>query len=56
MTKKEIVIEAIQHREASCIPYHIDFTPPVREMLREYYGTEDIDRAVGSYILWMSWP
>jgi uroporphyrinogen decarboxylase len=33
----------------------MDFTPPVRKMLEEYYNTEDVDRAVGNYILWLSW-
>jgi len=55
MTKKETVIEAIRLRETLGIPYHIDFTPPVRKMLEEYYDTEDVDAAVGNYILWLSW-
>jgi uroporphyrinogen decarboxylase len=55
MTKKETVIEAIRLRETPSIPYHIDFTPPVRKMLEEYYSTEDVDMAVGNYILWLSW-
>ncbi len=55
MTKKETVIEAIQLRETPNVPYHMDFTPPAREMLKEYYDTEDVDRAVGNYILWLSW-
>ena len=55
MTKKEAVIEAIQLRETSSVPYHMDFTPPVRQILKERYDTEDVDRAVGSYILWLSW-
>ncbi len=55
MTKKETVIEAIRLRETPCVPYHMDFTPPVRRMLEEYYNTEDVDNAVGSYILWLSW-
>lgn len=54
-TKKETVIEATQLRETPSVPYHIDFTPPVRRMLQEYYDTEDVDRAVGNYILWLSW-
>jgi len=55
MTKKETVIQAIRHRETPCVPYHMDFTPPVREMLAEHYNAEDVDSAVGSYILWLSW-
>jgi uroporphyrinogen decarboxylase len=55
VTKKETVIEAIRLRQTPSVPYHMDFTPPVRRMLEEYYDTEDVDRAVGNYILWLSW-
>jgi len=55
MTKKETVIEAIQLKETPSVPYHMDFTPPARDMLKQYYNTQDIDRAVGNYILWLSW-
>jgi len=53
--KKKTVIDAIQLKQTSQIPYHLDFTPPVREMLKKHYGVEDVDAAVGSYILWLSW-
>jgi uroporphyrinogen decarboxylase len=55
MTKKETVIEAIQLKETPSVPYHMDFAPPARDMLKQYYNTQDIDRAVGNYILWLSW-
>jgi len=55
VTKKETVIETIQLKETPSVPYHIDFTPPVRKMLEGYYDTEDVDTAVGNYILWLSW-
>ncbi|MFC1716140.1 uroporphyrinogen decarboxylase family protein [Candidatus Poribacteria bacterium] len=55
MTKKETVINAIQLKDTPHVPYHMDFTPPVRRMLQEHYGADDVDRAVGSYILWLSW-
>jgi uroporphyrinogen decarboxylase len=55
MNKKKTVIETIQRRETSSVPYHMDFTPPARKMLQRYYNTEDIDTAVGNYILWLSW-
>jgi len=55
MTKKEIVIKAIQFQETPRIPYHLDFTPPVLKMLSEYYNTENVGRAVGNYIRWLSW-
>lgn len=55
MTKKELVIEAIKFRETPRIPYHLDFTPPVLKMLSEHYKTENVGRAVGNYIRWLSW-
>jgi len=55
MTKKEVVIKAIQFQETPSIPYHLDFTPPVLKMLSEYYNTENVGRAVGNYIRWLSW-
>ena len=55
MTKKETVIRAIQLQETQSIPYHLDFTSPVRRMLAEYYNSEEVDLAVGNYVLWLSW-
>lgn len=55
MTKKELVIKAIQFQETSSIPYHLDFTPPVLKMLSEYYKTANVGSAVGNYIRWLSW-
>jgi len=55
MTPKEIVIAAIKHTETSQIPYHLDFTPPVKAMLQQYFHVEDIDDALGNYLRWISW-
>lgn len=55
MTRKELVKEAIWLRETPSIPYHLDFTPPVRRMLSKYYKTENLDKSVGNYILWLPW-
>jgi len=54
MNRKEIVSAAIRHRDTSRIPYHFDCTPPVRRMLREHFGTDDIDGAAGNYLVWLS--
>jgi uroporphyrinogen decarboxylase len=55
VTKKELVIKAIQFQETSSIPYHLDFTPPVLKMLSEYYKTPNVGSAVGNYIRWLPW-
>lgn len=54
MTKKQKVFDAISFHKTLDIPYHLDFTLPVRKMLIEYYKTEDLERAVGNYISWLS--
>ncbi|MBD3183689.1 hypothetical protein GF312_15475 [Candidatus Poribacteria bacterium] len=55
MIKKEIVKNTLAFKESKVTPYHLDFTPPVKKMLIEYYGTEDLDTATGNYIKWISW-
>jgi len=55
MTKKKIVKLTIQHTETPNVPYHLDFTPPVKAMLQEYYRCEDVDAAIGNYLYWVSW-
>jgi len=55
MTKKEIVKSAIQHTETPNVPYHLDFTPPVKAMLQEHYRCDDVDAAIGNYLYWVSW-
>lgn len=54
MTNKQRVFEAINFHKTSNIPYHLDFTPPVRKMLIDYYKTDDLERSVGNYISWLS--
>ena len=55
MTKKDIAKAAIQHRGTPSVPYHLDFTPPVKAMLEEYYRCDDVDSAIGNYLYWVSW-
>lgn len=54
MTPKETVQAALDHRETPMVPYHLDFTPPVQKQLWEHFGTDDLDRAVGNFICWLS--
>ncbi|HIE50429.1 MAG TPA: uroporphyrinogen-III decarboxylase-like protein [Armatimonadetes bacterium] len=54
MTRKEIVCAALEHRETPTVPYHLDFAPPVGEDLQQYFGTSDLDRALGNYLYWLS--
>lgn len=54
MTKKQKVFDVINFQKTLDIPYHLDFTPPVRKMLMKYYKTDDLERAIGNYISWLS--
>ena len=51
MTKKELVQSALAHNEVSPIPYHLVFTPPVEALLREHFGTDDLNRTLGNALL-----
>jgi len=41
MTKKEIVLSAINHRQGDRVPYQIDFTQKALQNMVEYYGDAD---------------
>lgn len=53
-TRKEITEEVLERRRSSPVPFHIDVLPPVARALREHLGTQDIDRAMGNYLRWLS--
>ncbi|MEW6357090.1 MAG: uroporphyrinogen decarboxylase family protein [Planctomycetota bacterium] len=56
MTRKETVRAAISHRKTDHVPYHLDYAPPTRKRLQEHYRVEDIERIVGSYLVWLVPP
>ena len=41
MTNREIVLEAVAHRETDVVPYTISIDKEVREKLDEYYGGKE---------------
>lgn len=51
VSRKERVREAILHRQTEKVPYHIDYTPPVKKMLQEHYRVGDVDEAIGNHIM-----
>ncbi len=55
MIPKDIIIAALKHTETPQTPYHLDFTPPVKAMLQQYFRVEDVDDALGNYLRWVSW-
>lgn len=59
MTRKEIVIAALEHRATEPIPYHIDFTQQALDQLIAYTADPDIEAHLGAYlnyIQYWGWP
>jgi uroporphyrinogen decarboxylase len=59
MTPRELVIEALEHRETPVIPHHIDFTRRAMDQLISYTGDPDIEKKLGAclnYIQYWGWP
>lgn len=59
MTKRELVIEALNHHETQTLPYHIEFTQQALDNLIAYTGDTDIVEKIGSclhYIQYWGWP
>jgi uroporphyrinogen decarboxylase len=60
LTQRELVIEAIEHREVGRVPYCINVTPAARAKLAEHYGREDVEVPMGNCMLhppgpWWEW-
>ena len=59
MTRRQAVIEALQHHEHDTIPFHMDFTKQALDQLIAYTGDEQIEEKIGSYIniiQYWGWP
>ena len=59
MTRRELVIEALEHRETPVIPHHLDFTQRALEQLIAYSGDPDIEGKLGACMNCMQywgWP
>jgi len=50
--KKDIVKEAIAHREVFPVPYCAFFEPSVANKLMKHFGTEDLTRSPGEHIFY----
>lgn len=51
MTKREIIKCVLDGRKPPYVPWSFKFTKEPQEALMEYYGTDDLDPAVGNHIL-----
>lgn len=59
MTKRELVINALEHKETQVIPWQIDLTHQAHEQLIKYTGDSEIEQKLGScihYIQYSGWP
>ena len=51
MTKREIVICAIEGKNVPYVPWHCSFTLEAEKKLNAYYNSLDIDRIIGNHFL-----
>ncbi len=59
MTRREIVIDALNHKKGNIIPYHLDFTEQALDNLKEYTQDDDIEFKLGEYLFYKQywgWP
>ena len=52
-TKRDLVLDAIGHRETWHIPHMIQCQPSIARILAEHYGVDDVDKALGNAIKWI---
>jgi uroporphyrinogen decarboxylase len=48
MTKRELVISAVNHEDTGRIPYTFDFTAETSAMLQAHFGCEDVAQHIGN--------
>ena len=56
---RQLVIDALEHRETPFAPFNVEFTAQTLEKLIAYTGDPDIERKIGSYIhytQYWGWP
>lgn len=51
MTPRERVGQAIRHVEPDQVPWSFGYTVPARRKLEEYYGTTELDEALGNHLV-----
>lgn len=52
MSKKDVVKEAIAHREVFPVPYYIFLSPSLANRLMEHFYTNDLPRSLGAYVFY----
>ncbi|MEW6358766.1 MAG: uroporphyrinogen decarboxylase family protein [Planctomycetota bacterium] len=50
-TRREAIKKALAFEPVTLVPYNLDFTKDMRARLAKHFGRDDVDEAVGNYIL-----
>ena len=50
ITPRERVYTAVRHQQPDRVPWHLGYTVPARQKLEAYYGTTDLDDALGNHL------
>jgi len=50
-TRREAIQKTLAFEPVSPVPYNLDFTKDMRAKLADHFGQDDVDEAVGNYIL-----
>ena len=59
MNRKNIVLEALNHKSTDPIPYHVEFTNQALEQLKKFTKNPDIEESIGSFLhysQYWGWP
>ncbi len=48
MTPRQRVQASLDHRQPDATPYHVTFTEPVRNAMRQFYGRQDFEVGLGN--------
>lgn len=59
MSRRQMIIDALTHKETPLLPYHMEFTEQALKLMVEYTANPDIEEALGScihYIQYWGWP
>jgi hypothetical protein len=51
MTRKEAIKKVLVCEPVSPLPYNMDFTLELRQKLKDHFNQDDVDQAVGNYML-----
>lgn len=50
VSPRQRVYQAIRHQQPDRVPWHLGYTAPARQKLEAYYGTTDLDGALGNHL------